>query len=174
MKTANKYIHSLLFYLGYIYIMKRKTEVSYYNFLDYIQIWLCPEKCCVTTILNAIAIKAFCQFLNFIPVSHRSTELKGREWKEFFLCRSMINGKQRLSLIDREKIASILFLLNFFLNLFYLYLERASTNCMIEFLIKIYESKFYKTLPISLYILKIKHFTKNIYWIQTSLSSQII
>ena len=46
-----------------------------------------------------------------IPISHRCTELEGREWKKFFPIRSTINGKQRLSLIDRGQIPSILFLL---------------------------------------------------------------
>ena len=51
----------------------------------------------------------------FKPVSHRRgavqcIELEKREWKEFFFYRSMINGKHRLSVIDRRKIPSILFL----------------------------------------------------------------
>ena len=46
--------------------------------------------------------KDFLSFTLLIPISHRYTELEGREWKEFFFYRSMINGKQRLLLIDRE------------------------------------------------------------------------
>ena len=46
-----------------------------------------------------------------ITISNRCKELEGREWKKVFLNRSMINDKQRLSLIDRVKISSILFLL---------------------------------------------------------------
>ena len=39
-------------------------------------------------------------YVHLIPISYRCTELQGREWKEFFLNRVMINGKQRLY-IDR-------------------------------------------------------------------------
>ena len=46
-----------------------------------------------------------------MPVSHRCKELEGIELKEFFLYLSTVNGKQRLSLMDRGKLSSILFLL---------------------------------------------------------------
>ena len=69
-----------------------------------------PTAILLTWIQNLEYFSQWC--VKIIPISHRRTELEGREWKEVFLIRLMINALFTIyRCFEWGKIPSILFLL---------------------------------------------------------------
>ena len=96
-------------YKGAYKVSRRMKTYKFFKNLTILLFTWAQENFCANSQQNNNDIEH-----TFIPISHRCIEDEGREANKVFLIRSMKNAVYHLSLINREKISSILFLLILF------------------------------------------------------------